>query len=502
MTKTNPLVKPESATSTFAPSRWLATTIAGLAFVALGVSGYLAYTALTSSTVAGCSGGLFDCGHVLHSRWSRWFGIPVSVLAAFVYVSLLASLQLTRSGSAESRRLSWQIVVALGLTAGLAAIWFMYLQTFVLEHFCVYCLTAHACGLLIAILILSNLRLDLLSTSALGSVAMTGLAALILGQALGPAPKTYTIQEYQDQPISIPVDNPAEQVSDETIDIFGAPSEDSDLDIFSAPSEDNITNDETIFLPPADDGPSTNQLGRMPWLGLPVVSMTSALVYQQPDKDTAQPSQQKSSEQTPTARKVRRLACISNNRIKLDVTQWPLVGNPDAKFVFVEMFDYACPHCRRTHQQAIKGAKAQLNDQLAVMALPLPLNTNCNRAIQKTGNLFGESCEIAKLAVAVWRVDPAKFSEFHNWMFAGEVSPNYATARNYAEQLVDKEKLAKEYNSKIVAAFIQKHVQIYEMTNKGEVPKLMFPKTMIEGEFKSADLLLDIIEQQGPVLVQ
>lgn len=504
MTKTNQLAEPNSSTATFSPPRWLAKTIAGLAILALGVSGYLAYTALTSSSVAGCSGGLFDCGHVLHSKWSRWFGIPVSVLAAFIYVSMLASLQLTRSGSEESRRFSWNIVIALGLTAGMAAIWFLYLQTFVLEHFCVYCLAAHACGLLISILILSNLRLGVRTTSAMGSIATAGLAVLILGQAIGPEPKTYTIEEYQDQPISIPIEVPVEQVSDETMDVFSAPAEgnENDLEIFSAPTEDNITNDETIFLPPAEESSSTNQLGGMPWLALPTISMTSVLFYQQPDQAAAQPAQKQPSEQAQTARKVRRLACFYNNQIKLDVTQWPLVGDPNAKFVFVEMFDYSCPHCRRTHQQAIKGAQSKLNGQLAVMALPLPLNTNCNRAIQKTGHLFGESCELAKLAVAVWRVDRAKFSDFHNWMFTGNDSPNYATARHYAEQLVDKEKLATEYNSKIVAAFIQKHVQIYEMINKGDVPKLMFPTTSIVGEFKSADALVELVKERGMVLTQ
>jgi uncharacterized membrane protein/protein-disulfide isomerase len=497
--KSNKLVESGSELATFRPSRRLAAAIAGLALLALGVSGYLAYIALTSSTVAGCSGGLFDCGHVLNSQWSRWFGIPVSVLAALTYVIMLASLQMAQAGSMESRRFNWHIVVTLGLTAGLAAIWFLYLQFLVLEHLCIYCLTAHCCGLLIAIMLLANLQLDLRATGTMGSLAMTGLAILILGQAIGPAPKTYTIEEYENQPVSIPIENPVE----------GFPS-DEEMDIFSPPTEDDVTIDETLFLPPAEEdssnnqlGSSSNQLGRVPWLGLPAISMTSALVYQQTDEGAAHASQQQQpSEQVQVTRKVRRLACIFNNKIKLDVTQWPLVGDPGAKFVFVEMFDYACPHCRKTHQQAIKGAQAQLNGQLAVLALPLPLNTNCNSAIEKTGHLFGESCELSKLAVAVWRVDRAKFSEFHNWMFTGDVSPNYATARNYAEQLVDKEKLAMEYESDVVAAFIKKHVQIYEMTGKGDVPKLMFPTTSVVGEFTSADSLVDMVQEQGLVLTQ
>ncbi len=75
-----------------APSRKFAVLIAIPAMIALCVSGYLAYTTLTSSTVAGCSGSLFDCHSVLKSRWARWFGIPVSMLAALTYIGLLGSL--------------------------------------------------------------------------------------------------------------------------------------------------------------------------------------------------------------------------------------------------------------------------------------------------------------------------------------------------------------------------------------------------------------------------
>ena len=50
----------------------------------------------------------------------------------------------------------------------------------------------------------------------------------------------------------------------------------------------------------------------------------------------------------------RRLITVTNNRTTLDVRQWPLIGDPDAKYIFVEMFDYTCPHCRATHN-AVRG---------------------------------------------------------------------------------------------------------------------------------------------------
>ena len=54
------------------------------AAIALGISGYLSYASLTSSDIAGCSGGqVFDCGHVLSTKWSKWFGVPVSLSGGY-----------------------------------------------------------------------------------------------------------------------------------------------------------------------------------------------------------------------------------------------------------------------------------------------------------------------------------------------------------------------------------------------------------------------------------
>jgi uncharacterized membrane protein len=58
---------------------------------ALATSCYLAWSSITSSPVAGCgSGSVFDCSHVLHSRWSKIFSIPVSVPAIATHLLLLS----------------------------------------------------------------------------------------------------------------------------------------------------------------------------------------------------------------------------------------------------------------------------------------------------------------------------------------------------------------------------------------------------------------------------
>ncbi len=477
------------------PSRKFAITIAIPAFIALAVSGYLAVTSLSSSSVAGCSGSLFDCESVLKSRWSTWMGIPVSALAFLTYVGVLVALLFTQFGSRQRQQLMWLIVTTLCLSAGAAAVWFIFLQVFVLKHLCWYCLAAHSCGLFLTVTVLSREPLGKHTGRIPAMAACVGILVLISGQWWGPAPKTYTIETYES--VSAPVENMDGE-------LFGAPNDvENSMEGEFAPPEDDF-----IFEPPAEVEVSQKSF-RFPNLNgmtIPVSTTLSSMVTFQPQEsagdqsdDSAETKKEETkSEQKAKAKKPRRLASISNGRIKLDVNRWPIIGDPDAKFVFVELFDYACPHCRQTHQKAIKGAKARLNGDLAVITLPLPLNTKCNKAIVNTGPKFTESCEVSNLAVAMWRVDPKKFEEFHDWMFNGDTPPSYAQAKAHAETLVDSEKLAQVLASKVPSGYVQRHVQIYEMTGKGDVPKLMFPGTAVIGELTSADVLVEIIQRQGP----
>src|SRR5215813_3777514 len=91
---------------------WAARLLIG---VALGVSGYLAYVSLTQSTVAGC-GPESGCGTVLQSRWGRWFGLPVSLLAVGVDTAILgASFRLGPGVSPALQRRAWGWITPLAI---------------------------------------------------------------------------------------------------------------------------------------------------------------------------------------------------------------------------------------------------------------------------------------------------------------------------------------------------------------------------------------------------
>jgi len=101
---------------------------------------------------------------------------------------------------------------------------------------------------------------------------------------------------------------------------------------------------------------------------------------------------------------------------------------------------------------------------------------------------------MAKIAVAVWRLDPAKFQTFHDWMFQGQRT--VLTARAFAETLVDKERLKAELSSDVPGQYISRHISLYQRVGSGQVPKLIFPKTTMQGEVNSTATLCNTIRNE------
>src|SRR5438045_341003 len=81
-----------------------------LAVAALLLAAYLASIALSGSRVAGC-GPESGCDQVLQSRWSKWFGIPVSLPAIGLYLAVILFLgRLGPKKPVEQQRQSWKFL--------------------------------------------------------------------------------------------------------------------------------------------------------------------------------------------------------------------------------------------------------------------------------------------------------------------------------------------------------------------------------------------------------
>jgi uncharacterized membrane protein/protein-disulfide isomerase len=446
--------------------RWPVISVLAMCIsAAIGTSSYLLWTHLTSSPVAGCGGGggWIDCEGVASSRWSVWFGIPVSLLALAIYIGMAAALVVASSNrfSRPLRKIGWTAVTAAVFAAGMSAVWFIAIQLLVLQHICLYCMLAHTCGLIATLTILVAGPLRTKSAMAVATLSFAGVMVLVSGQLLTRPPATFEIERF---------DSPAV----DGIDVLE----------FAPPAQGDGSNkrvDDNLFDAPATSNnilPSNLKYARLfalsSLLAIGVVETNSAQADQSPE----------------------RVASIQGGAIKLKVADWPHIGPSDAKYVMVEMFDYCCPPCRETFK-AIRGARDQLGDQLAIVLLPVPLNSDCNPTIKVTGPHYKESCALSKLAVAMWRVDPKAFETLHLWMLKEDEPPSYAETIAKARTLADPKKLDAEIASGVPDQFIARHVALYKRVGEGSIPKLMFPRTSVVGKFTSVDGLIDLIRREA-----
>ena len=356
-------------------------------------AGYLAWVAIHNGPAAGC-GSESGCNAVLQSRWAYWLDLPVSVPAVLVYLALLGvTVLLQKRPSPDDQRGSWAAIIILSVIVAGAALWFVGLQVFVIKAFCKFCMTAHACGFAAALLCLKNIPLAAdpdtpmwttgsgkrgVPRQAIFSLVLIGLAGVAV-----LAGGQVLVQKQRNVVKVLPV--------------RGARA----TKTAAAPSSAS-TNHST---PKALGGPSTDQ---------PV---------------------------SPNARLIapRSLSLYSNQfLIKLD--EVPMIGSPDSPHVIVYLFDYNCPHCRALHSILVKTCQ-QLTNQLGVVCLPMPISTQCNPFLPRTSHSIPNSCEYARLGLAVWRAKPEVQRQFDDWMFAGVKPPPLEQAREYAAQLVGADKL-------------------------------------------------------------
>lgn len=351
-----------------------------LSVVALGVAVYLYTTSLAESgRPLGC-GEESSCAEVLTSRWSQVFGIPVSIPAALVYASVIATL-VGFSLTSKMRTLLWTLTATLGIVLILSAAWFVGLQVFHLEAICPWCMTEHGLGCVIGLLMLGS-TLKSNGTRRIAIPAM--LSIVMLGSLVGA--------QY-----------------------FGE---------FSGPEAERLA---------AGANDSIQGEGDL------------------------------------------RKIVLLDGKFEVAPAKSPVIGDPNADNLVVVLADYCCPHCRKTHEYLL-SAMEKYPDQLAIVMLPMPMNADCNHGLKKTQKRFTDSCKLARLALAVWKVDPEKFVQFDSWLFETKKPRLIADATAFAKQLVDNQKLdAALSNDESIDQMILKNVNAYTDSDAGRIPVLLSP---------------------------
>jgi len=415
-----------------------------LAVAILG-AGYLAWVAIHNGPAAGC-GPESGCDKVLHSRWAYWLDVPVSVPAVLVYLALLGvTVLLQKRPSSDDQRGSWAAIIILAVIVAGAALWFVGLQVFVIKAFCKFCMTAHACGFAAALLCLKNIPLATdpdtpMWTTGSGKrgVPRQAIFSLVLIGLAGVTVLAGGQMLFQKERNVV-----------------------KGLPVAKNTAVSTSTNHST---PKALGGPSMN----------PPASPNARLI-------------------TP-----RSLSLYSNQFvIKLDDV--PMIGSPDSPHVIVYLFDYTCPHCRALHSILVKTCQ-QLTNQLGVVCLPISLSPQCNPFIPRmNAHATTNSCEYARLGLAVWRAKPEAQRQFDDWMFASVKPPPLEQAREYAAQLVGADKLKSALADPWVAQQILTDCKIHRANwlavDSSAMPQIIMGDAVSSGPLNSVEHLLILLNR-------
>lgn len=440
--------------SSVAPAIWLRWVRLLLGIAILG-AGYLAWVAIHHGPVAGCGPGS-GCDKVLQSRWAYWLNVPVSIPAVLVYLALLAAtVLLQKRPSPDEQRGMWAAIIGLSVIVAGAAAWFVGLQMFVIEAFCKFCLTAHACGFAAAVLCLRHIPLaadaDMpiwssnpekagVPRKALPVLVMTGLAGVLVlvgGQLL-------------------------------------------------VEKERNLVK----VFPPV----STNAMQ---------VAAASAIAK---TNSAVPPGQSPVPPNSPNAHLVAPgLLSIYGGQFLLPLEEQPMIGSPGASNVIVNLYDYNCPHCRLLHP-ILLAVQHRLGDQLGIVCLPMPMDSQCNPFVPAGHATFTNSCDYARLSLAVWRANRSAYPEFENRMWFAKDPPPVDQARAYAAQLVG----TNELQSALTNAWIQQqiltachlHYTNWQATGGPAMPQIIIGQAISVGPLNSPNHLLVLLEKYLGIKLQ
>ncbi len=194
-----------------------------------------------------------------------------------------------------------------------------------------------------------------------------------------------------------------------------------------------------------------------------------------------------------------------NSLPAMDPHAVPLAGSPDALYVVTLLFDYECPHCQQLHFM-LDEAVGRYGGKLAFVLCPTPLNTNCNPYVPRNVDEFKDSCELAKIGLAVWVAKREAFPAFNRWMFSFETGDRWQprspdAARAKAVELVGQAKFDAAQADPWIDKYMRSCVEIYGGTiqdGNNAVPKLVYgPHWVIPGPNDADDLVMILHDSLG-----
>ena len=179
---------------------------------------------------------------------------------------------------------------------------------------------------------------------------------------------------------------------------------------------------------------------------------------------------------------------LAGGRISLEIDAWPVLGSQHARRIVALLFDVSCKDCRRLHgllAQEVRTAPAEL----AVILVPVPLNSSCNSAVLIDRPEHAEACAYARMLLALWDVSHESFLEFDAWLLSSSRVPSIHEARGAADELVSSLRRTAAQMSEPVERRLARGVELFRSSGSDQLPQLLLHDRIVIGPVENAEQL-------------
>lgn len=180
-----------------------------------------------------------------------------------------------------------------------------------------------------------------------------------------------------------------------------------------------------------------------------------------------------------------------------DANALPRLGSATAPHVMVEYFDYRCAACRKMSGY-LEALIRKHPEKVAVLLLPVALERSCNSAMAPADEDHPGSCELARLALAVWKARPEQFAAFHSKVLTNpDMEPEAAKA--LAARILGAPELNAALQNPAIAAMLATHVLDWKVlsTSTRKLPKLIVrDRRILHGLPSNEADFLRVMEQE------
>ncbi len=166
---------------------------------------------------------------------------------------------------------------------------------------------------------------------------------------------------------------------------------------------------------------------------------------------------------------------VKESKSSLESTEnQPFFGNRDAKFVIVQFYDYRCGHCKNSNKDVTKF----INE-----------NSDAKVVYRNLAILGPDSIKASQASLAVYKLYPKVFKEFHDSLMAASVINDKELNALFAKYNLDKDKVLKEMQSEEISKVLEENKILAAKIGVRGVPAYI-----INGEFVNAMVNYDVLK--------